>query len=185
MLLLFTLLACDGPKDADSAPPPPIQRDELDLSTCEDVDGDATREPHSEDCSEAGGVCSFSRAACEGSERELEHDADCRFDDGSEGYCCVPPAAAEEGDTCASLGGLCTTEVGCGYVDGWQAPATDCPVETVCCTPALTCSGFGIATCCAEDGSTADRPACERGELVCVNEDLLLKCEQDCPADDR
>lgn len=181
ILTLLLLTGCPGPEPTDDT----SDSGGLDTASCVDGDGDLG-DPTAPACAAAGGVCVADVDQCAGGTRLSDHDAECAFDDGA-GFCCMPPAPASSGGTCGDSGGVCAPIAGCGFVHGWITPNGDeCTstwgVGNVCCAPGDACEGWGVSTCCTNDGATAFTPSCDRGEVVCTIEGTARVCDQDCPA---
>jgi hypothetical protein len=184
--LLTAFLACSGTKDGS-----PADSGSLDSGSTDSGGGDTgmacepgtDQTPGAPGCAAAGGVCIGGGAPCSGTVN-ADLSGECRFDDGA-GACCVPPAAAPSGDTCASRGGTCAPIAGCGKVDGWVADSSDCTgVNNVCCVPEASCDGQEELVCCAYDESsgapmTQFSGLCDRGTVTCF-EGTALTCVEDC-----
>ena len=173
----FLFLGCPGPKPDDTGNSPIDDTGETgetgqpECPTTGDV-------PDAPGCKAAGGVC-VGAGTCEGGTLAHDYDSECAFDDGA-GECCVPPAPASSGETCADLGGVCAPIAGCGMVNGWGDSTDDCGdwVGETCCVPQAVCGDID-ATCCGD--GWASTPGCFHGELACQVEEHELMCADDCP----
>jgi hypothetical protein len=125
------------------------------------------------DCLSARGVCTFGAAACSsgGGTVASAFDGDCLFSDGA-GTCCIPPAPAPSGDSCADQGGICTPVGGClrDEIQGHLTTAR-CPNLQACCVPAAACPE-PRPNCCGE--GVTFRASCVRGDYVCFDPSLQL-----------
>jgi hypothetical protein len=166
--------------DTDTDLPTPV-----DLGECTDMDGDSGA-AQAAACASAGGVCVSALDACSEGTHAADADSSCVFDDGP-GYCCVPPAPSPTGDSCAATGGVCAPIGGCGQAKGWYTTASsECSDSFgfmfVCCAPTNACDGYGLTTCCTDDGATAFVPTCDRGARSCEIDGTTEVCDQECPA---
>ncbi len=187
-MLLLLALACGHPKDDtshDSGTDTGQDSGQLDTATCVDMDGDLGT-PEAPGCAGAGGVCIGDQAACGAGTLQPDFDSECTFDDGS-GFCCVPPEPAASGDSCAASGGVCAPIAGCGMTQGWYTPnGGECTdqygVGAICCAPHDACEGWGVVSCCSNDGTAAYVAECDHGTLGCSVGQTTLGCDDDCAA---
>lgn len=172
--------ATDAANEAGDAGDEPDATPDDDAST--DAASDAATDAETDaanPCGAAGGLCVATASDCTtgGGTVAAAGAPGCVFDDGP-GACCVPPAPAAEGTSCASFGGVCAPIAGCNFVGGAFAPEGCTGVNRVCCVPSTIC-GEETQACCND--MTTFRPACDRGTWKCTIDGTTLKPANLCP----